>query len=93
MLGFLVLFSYISKVIMSDMNKLLKYCVYGVCTTLLIGVVLAIPPAIKFFFRGFLLLFEFPLEAFCFFGLLLIGYSLLIWIENQEESEKKLQNN
>ena len=78
---------------MSDMNKFLKYCVYGVCTMCILLVALAIPPAIKFFFRGFLLLFEYPLEAFCFFGLLLIGYSVALWIENQEESEKKLQNN
>jgi len=50
---------------------------------LLIGVVLglvvlAIEPAIRFFFRGFLLLLENPLEGLAFFGI--IGVFVSIWI-------------
>ena len=64
-----------------------KYLVYGLCTTVLIAMVLAVAPAIKFFFRGFYLLLKHPLEAMCFFGLILVFYSLYLWLI-QEETKK-----
>ncbi len=55
---------------------------------IVLGVILALgvlmlPPAIKFFFRGFLLLLENPLEAMCFFGLLTLFVSIWIYIEEK----------
>ena len=82
---------YISTVIMRDMIGKLKKTFW--VTLLIIGVVLivsALPLAIKFFFRGFLLLLQHPLEGACFFGLLsgfMITWGLLeekFAVEGQE---------
>ena len=59
----------------------LPYVVLGVVIAL--GV-LMLPPAIKFFFRGFLLLLENPLEACCFFGILTVIVSFWIYMEENE---------
>jgi len=48
------------------------------------AMVLAVPPAIKFFFRGFLLLLKHPLEALCFWGLVLVFYSLYLYLIQEE---------
>ena len=48
--------------------------------------VIMLPKAIKFFFRGFLLLLENPLEAVAFFGILTM-FSF-IWIYLEEKNEK-----
>jgi len=48
--------------------------------------VLLLEPAIRFFFRGFLLLLENPLEAVAFFGILTM-FSF-IWIYLEEKNEK-----
>ena len=48
--------------------------------------VIMLPKAIKFFFRGFLLLLENPLEALCFFGILTMF--TFIWIYLEEKNEK-----
>lgn len=61
-----------------------KYLIYGLCTTILMAIVLAVGPAIKFFFRGFLLLLKYPLEALCFWGLLLVFYSLYLYFIQEE---------
>ena len=80
---------YISSVIMRDMIGKLKKTFW--VTLLIIGVVLivsALPLAIKFFFRGFLLLLQHPLEAFCFFGLLaLFTTTWIVWEESVEGQE------
>ena len=47
-----------------------------------LGVVM-LPPAIKFFFRGFLLLLENPHEALSFFGLLTIFVSIWVYLEEK----------
>ena len=52
-----------------------------------LGVVM-LPKAIKFFFRGFLLLLENPLEALCFFGILTMF--TFIWIYTEEKETKKV---
>ena len=52
-----------------------------------LGVVM-LPPAIKFFFRGFLLLLENPWEAMCFFSFLF--FFTLIWIYTEEKSTKNV---
>ena len=49
-------------------------------------IVSALPPAIKYFFRLFLLLLENPLEAFCFFGLLTL---LSFVVTKVQELEKQ----
>jgi len=54
----------------------------GVISALL---VVMIPKAIQFFFRGFLLLLENPLEAFCFFGIMTIFTFVWIWFEENNE--------
>lgn len=53
----------------------------------LILVVLAVPLAIKFFFRGFLLLLENPLEGLAFNVLFWGGLSLLLHIEDLEKQK------
>jgi len=53
----------------------------------LILVVLAIPLAIKFFFRGFLLLLENPLEGLAFNILFWGGLSGLLHIEDLEKQK------
>ena len=53
----------------------------------LILVVLALPLAIKFFFRGFLLLLENPLEGLAFNVLFWGGLSLLLHIEDLEKQK------
>lgn len=66
---------------MIDMIKRsFPYIVIGVVLALLM---LALPLAIKFFFRGFLLLLENPLEALCFFGILTSFVSVWIWVEEK----------
>ena len=50
---------------------------------------LALPPAIKFFFRGVHLLMVHPLEALCFFGILTV-FSIT-WIVLEEKEEKKIE--
>jgi len=60
------------------------YIVIGVLSALFIA---ALPLAIKFFFRGFLLLLENPLEALCFLTILTLLVSTWIWLE--EKIEKK----
>jgi hypothetical protein len=50
---------------------------------------LALPPAIKFFFRGIHLLMTNPLEALCFFGILTV-FSIT-WIVLEEKEDKKLE--
>tara|TARA_B100000902_G_C26678899_1_gene606813 strand:- start:80 stop:280 length:201 start_codon:yes stop_codon:yes gene_type:complete len=55
---------------------------------IVLGVIMALgvvmlPPAIKFFFRGFLLLLENPLEALSFFGLLTIFVSIWVYLEEK----------
>ena len=50
--------------------------------------VLMLPPAIKFFFRGFLLLLENPWEAMCLFSFLF--FFTLIWIYTEEKSTKNV---
>ena len=80
---------YISTVIMRDMIGKLKKTFW--VTLLIIGVVLivsALPLAIKFFFRGFLLLLQHPLEAFCFFGLLTLLTTMWIWWEESVEGQE-----
>jgi len=69
----------------TTMMKLIK--TYG--SLLLLGVVIGIlvfsvAPAIRFFFRGFYLLLENPLEAFCFFFILTFFMSIWIWLEERE---------
>ena len=54
----------------------------GLGVIMALGVIM-LPPAIKFFFRGFLLLLENPLEAMCFFGLLTLFVSIWIYIEEK----------
>lgn len=46
-----------------------------------------LPKAIKFFFRGFLLLLENPLEAFSFFTFLTLFISIAIYMERKESQE------
>ena len=46
-----------------------------------------LPKAIKFFFRGFLLLLENPLEAFSFFTFLTLFISIGIYMEKKEKQE------
>ena len=46
-----------------------------------------LPKAIKFFFRGFLLLLENPLEAFSFFTFLTLFISIGIYMERKESQE------
>ena len=53
----------------------------------LVLVVLALPLAIKFFFRGFLLLLENPLEGLAFNVLFWGGLSLLLHIEDLEKQK------
>jgi len=48
---------------------------------------LALPPAIKFFFRGIHLLMINPLEALCFFGI--ITTFMITWIVLEEKEVKK----
>ena len=48
---------------------------------------LALPPAIKFFFRGVHLFMTNPLEALCFFGILTV-FSIA-WIVLDEKEKKK----
>ena len=68
------------------MIKLKKsFPLIGIGVILGLGVVL-LEPAIRFFFRGFLLLLENPLEAFSFFGFLFL-FSL-IWIYSEEKQTK-----
>ena len=50
---------------------------------------LALPPAIKFFFRGIHLLMTNPLEALCFFGIITV-FSIT-WIVLEEKEEKKIE--
>jgi hypothetical protein len=55
---------------------------------IVLGVIIALgvvmlPAAIKFFFRGFLLLLENPWEAFSFFGIFFL--LSLIWIYLEEK--------
>ena len=59
----------------------------SVCVIGLVLVVLMIPSAIKFFFRGFLLLLENPLEGLCFLTLLFGGLSGLLHIEDMEKAK------
>jgi len=47
-----------------------------------LGVVM-LPPALKFFFRGFLLLLENPLEGAAFFGILGAFIGIWIWLEEK----------
>ena len=59
---------------------------------IVLGVIMALgvvmlPPAIKFFFRGFLLLLENPLEAFSFFTFLTLFISIGIYMEKKESQE------
>ena len=87
--GFVKYYLYISTVIMRDMIGKLKKTFW--VTLLIIGVVLivsALPLAIKFFFRGFLLLLQHPLEAFCFFGLLTLFITTWIVWEESVEGQK-----
>ena len=77
--------SYISTVIMIDMIDKLK--MYGFLSLIGVGFgVLAflLPKAIHFFFRGFLLLLENPLEGFAFFTFLTIFLSVGIYTEQKE---------
>jgi|TARA_X000000368_G_C22424437_1_gene447588 hypothetical protein len=66
------------------MSKKLKI---SVAVLGLIVVVFAIPLAIKFFFRGFLLLLENPLEGLAFNILFWGGLSALLHIEDIEKSK------
>tara|TARA_Y100000004_G_scaffold150181_1_gene172387 strand:+ start:61 stop:279 length:219 start_codon:yes stop_codon:yes gene_type:complete len=45
--------------------------------------VLLLEPAIRFFFRGFLLLLENPLEGAAFFGILGTFMGIWIWLEEK----------
>lgn len=42
-----------------------------------------VQPALKFFFRGVLALMNHPIEALCFFGLLTILTSAVIWVSEK----------
>ena len=88
-LGYMDFFSYIRDVIIIDMVNKLKnsfpLIVLGVILAL--GVVM-LPPALRFFFRGFLLLLENPWEAMCFFSFLF--FFTLIWIYTEEKSTKNV---
>lgn len=65
--------------------------ILAVGVTTFILCVLGLPKAIKFFFRGLLLLMEYPLEAFCFIGITTLIYSACLWVESEEKKvEKKL---
>ena len=46
--------------------------------------VLILEPAIRFFFRGFLLLLENPLEGAAFFGILGTFMGIWIWLEEKK---------
>ena len=83
--GFVIFFSYISTVILRYMITKLKNSF--LVSLLIIGVVLtisALPLAIKYFFRLFLLVLENPLEAICFFGL--VGGFLLLLLLFEERA-------
>ena len=49
---------------------------------------LALPPAIKFFFRGIHLLMTNPLEALCFFGIITV-FSITWIVLDEKEMKKK----
>tara|TARA_B100000925_G_scaffold266966_1_gene227140 strand:- start:7 stop:231 length:225 start_codon:yes stop_codon:yes gene_type:complete len=72
---------------MIDMIK--KYLPYLSIGVILAILVLALPNAIRFFFRGFLLLLENPLEAACFFGITAVFVTMWIWFEEYEEEIDK----
>jgi len=69
----------------NKLKKQLPLIVLGVVLGL--GVVM-LPPALRFFFRGFLLLLENPWEAMCFFS---FGFFFtLIWIWTEERNTKNV---
>ena len=81
--------SYISTVIMIDMIDKLKK--YGFLTLIGVGFgVLAflLPKAIKFFFRGFLLLLENPLEGLAFFVFLTLFISVGIYFDGKDTKKE-----
>ena len=82
-----LVFSFIIRilvVLINDMRDKLKISV-GIVGLVL--VVLALPLAIKFFFRGFLLLLENPLEGMAFSALFWGGLSFLLHIEDLEKAK------
>jgi len=84
MLGIVDFISYISVVIMIDMMYKLKK--YSFLTLIGLGfgfLAFLLPKAIKFFFRGFHILLEYPLEGFSFFVFLTIFISVGIYTEKK----------
>ena len=65
-------------------NKIKTYGSLLVLGVLIGGLVFSVAPAIRFFFRGFLIMLENPLEAFCFFFILTFFTSIWIWLEERE---------
>jgi hypothetical protein len=66
------------------MNKLKTYGFLTLIGVLFGVLVWLLPHAIRFFFRGFLLLLENPLEAFSFFFFMLLFSGVWIWVEEKE---------
>jgi hypothetical protein len=88
-LGYVEFFSYIRDVIIIDMVNKLKNSFPLIVLGVILGLgVVMLPPALRFFFRGFLLLLENPWEAMCFFSFLF--FFTLIWIYTEEKRTKKV---
>ena len=64
-----------------NLKNLFPWIVLGViCALILLG----LEPAIRFFFRGFLILLENPLEGVAFFGILLLFSGVWIWLDENK---------
>ena len=75
---------------MSKLSKTVKNRIGLIGLGIILGVLaLALPPAIKFFFRGVHLLMVNPLEALCFFGII-TAFSIT-WIMLEEKEDKKIE--
>ena len=74
----------------SKLSKTVKRRLGLIVLGVVLGILaLALPPAIKFFFRGVHLLMTNPLEALCFFGIITV-FSIT-WIVLEEKEEKKIE--
>ena len=63
--------------------KLINIGIWSGAIIVFLLLALMVQPALKFFFRGVLALMNHPIEALCFFGLLTILTSVVIWVSEK----------
>ena len=63
--------------------KLINIGIWSGAIIVFLLLALMVQPALKFFFRGVLALMNHPIEALCFFGLLTILTSVVIWVSEE----------